>query len=138
MLRTPEAIVSIVIKQFQEVKEESSSHTDRVPEYFSTARFCGRAGIASGEYLAFAPRHINSFHEQIMLTGLCDSIARKAPLGAIEISAGMSRRKRLTGSISIISLSLNRFSLIPPHSLFELRSCNHHPDIHSSKLSTLQ
>ena len=32
-----------------------------------------------------------------MLTGYCDSIARKAPLGSIEITPGMSRRKRLTG-----------------------------------------
>lgn len=34
-----------------------------------------------------------------MLTGYCDSIARKAPLGSIEITPGMSRRKRLTGKI---------------------------------------
>lgn len=37
-----------------------------------------------------------------MLTGYCDSIARKAPLGSIEITPGMSRRKRLTGNFSLI------------------------------------
>jgi hypothetical protein len=34
---------------------------------------------------------------QVMLTGLTDCVARKAPLGSLEITPGMSRRKRLTG-----------------------------------------
>jgi hypothetical protein len=72
-----------------------------------------------------------------MLTGLCDSIARKAPLGAIEISAGMSRRKRLTG-LNLITCPLLSSHLPPLCSLFELRSCNHHTDLHSPQLRTLQ
>jgi hypothetical protein len=40
-------------------------------------------------------------YDQVLLTGLSDSIARRAPLGAIEIVDGMSRRKRLTGNSTI-------------------------------------